>query len=228
MEFIDQYSRAHKNITVVQVGANDGFNHDPIHIFIKRDQWNGVLLEPQKEVYRKYLKKLHRKSKGMYTLNAALDHESGEKPIYKIAFSQARWATGLTTFKKFSLEKVIASGYVEKAAKKEGVKLPANKENYIKRETISCISLDLLLQKYNLKNIDWLQIDTEGFDFEIIKMFRIDQTKPKVIVYENDHLKEDEKQQCLELLTKHRYQIKKFGKNTVAMRNTGLNVPLIE
>lgn len=162
MAFIDRYSKSHKNITVVQVGANDGFNHDPIHVFIKRDNWRGVLLEPQQKVY-------HKRSDSIHTLCAAIDHQDGEKTLYKVAFSDARWATGLASFKKSVIQQSIASGHMAKMAEKEGVGLPDKESDYIKKETIPCISPETLLQRYKIDKIDWLQIDTEGFDFEIIK-----------------------------------------------------------
>lgn len=45
-DFLNQYSLSQPDFTVIQVGANDGITHDPIHKFIKRDQWRGVFLEP--------------------------------------------------------------------------------------------------------------------------------------------------------------------------------------
>jgi len=91
--FLNKFSRAHKNITFLQVGANDGFINDPLHLFIKRDNWNGVLLEPQPGVFNEYMAKLHRKSPGITTLNAALDREDGSRPIYKMAISSERGIT---------------------------------------------------------------------------------------------------------------------------------------
>ena len=41
-DFLSQYSKSKPgNFTVVQIGANDGITHDPIHKFIKRDDWKG-------------------------------------------------------------------------------------------------------------------------------------------------------------------------------------------
>ncbi|MCK7538606.1 MAG: hypothetical protein MZV63_50430 [Marinilabiliales bacterium] len=65
--FLDKYSREHKPVTFLQVGANDGFINDPLHKFIKRDNWNGVLLEPQPDVFNDFLVKLHRKRPGDYS-----------------------------------------------------------------------------------------------------------------------------------------------------------------
>lgn len=217
-EFTNLYSKSKDRVTVVQIGANDGIDNDPIHKFIKRDKWQGVLLEPQKYVFDKYLLPLYRKTEGIVTLNTALDLKDGFKSIYKISISNSRWATGLTSFSRAVLEEAIRSGYVEKQAIKEGCPLPENKEEYITEESVECICTDSLIKKMKLKKIDWLQIDTEGFDFEIIKMFNIGVTKPSVIVYENLHFSDSLQNECLNYLKQLDYECHNFGPNTLAMR----------
>ena len=118
-DFTNRFSKSLGKVTVVQIGANDGINNDPIHKFIKRDHWQGVLLEPQKYVFEKYLEPLYRKTKGITVLNAALDNKDGFKSIYKISFSDSRWATGLASFDRKILEEVVNSGYFKEHAKKE-------------------------------------------------------------------------------------------------------------
>jgi len=218
-EFTSRFSKSRNKVTVVQIGANDGINNDPIHKFIKRDNWNGVLLEPQKYVFERFLQPLYQKTEGIAVLNAALDVKDGNKSIYRIAISNSRWATGITSFDRSVLEAKIDSGYIEDQAIKEGIPVPENRNDYIVEENVECVCTDSLLKRFNLSKIDWLQIDTEGFDFEIIKMFDIDKTRPEVIVYENLHFSETLKEECLEYLKKHDYLCKNFGPNTLAMRN---------
>jgi hypothetical protein len=104
-------------------------------------------------------------------------------------------------------------------AKKEGITLPVNKEEYISEEKVLCISTSTLLKQNRIGKIDWLQIDTEGFDYEVIKMFNIEQTKPTVISYENMHLSEEDKNSCINYLVINNYQVRDFGANTLAMKN---------
>ena len=51
------------------------------------------------------------------------------------------------------------------------------KEDMVKIQTTS-ITFDKICSNHNITNIDYLQIDTEGFDSEIIKM--IDLSKYKI------------------------------------------------
>jgi FkbM family methyltransferase len=218
-DFTSRFSTISGKVTVVQVGANDGINNDPIHKFIKRDHWHGVLLEPQKYVFEKLLEPLHRNTKGITVLNVALDYKDGFKPIYKISVSNSRWATGLATFNREILEETTKSGYIERHAKKEGCPLPESKDEYIAEERVECICTETLLKKAGIDRTDWLQIDTEGFDFEVIKMFNIGVTRPAVIVYENIHLSPAIREECINHLKINGYVSRNYGSNTVAMRN---------
>lgn len=217
-EILDLFSRRHSPVTFIQVGANDGFYHDPLHKFIRMYGWKGVMLEPQPSVYKNYLSKLHRKTPGVHAINAALSDRDGEQTMYKIAFSDLRWATGLTSFRKDALEKAIDSGHVGRLAARYGETLPARREDYIGQEKITSISADTLIRRYDLKKIDWVQIDAEGFDFEIIKLLKIDQTQPRVIVYEKSHLSPADQTACIRLLESNDYAVTHIDENTVAMK----------
>lgn len=216
-EFIDYFSRHTPKVSVVQVGANDGFNKDPIHRFIKRDKWQGVLLEPQPKVYEEFLTRLHRHTKGIHPVNAALDYSNGSRPLYKIAQSESRWATGLSTFNREALEKNIEAGHIAVKLRQEGKTPPDRTEDYITEVQVPCITPETLLSRYAIKQLDWLQIDTEGFDYEIIKMFNIPETRPRVIVFENHHLSEKDKQECAAFLLQEGYSLRVYGGDTVAM-----------
>jgi len=182
--FLDSYSKSKKGkFTVVQVGANDGINHDPISKFIKRDGWHGVLLEPQRYIHDHYLSKVYQKNKGINTLCAALGPEDGKADLYKIGWCKMRWATGLASFQKSSLENAYTSGLVERASKKRSLTIPIDTSKHIVTEQVNVISPTSLLAKYKISNISLLQIDTEGYDYEVIKVFDVEQTKPEAVIH---------------------------------------------
>jgi FkbM family methyltransferase len=217
-EILDKFSKLHAPVTFIQVGANDGFYHDPLHKFIRMYGWKGVLLEPQPTVFENYLSKLHRKTPGVHVINAALSDQDGQQPMYKIAFSNLRWATGLTSFKRDALDKAIDSGHVGRLAGRYGEKLPATREEYISQVNIQTISAATLIERFKLEKIDWVQIDAEGYDFEIIKLLNIEQTQPRVIVYEKSHLLPSDQKACIDLLRKNNYEVTNIDENTVAMK----------
>lgn len=216
-EFLNEYSKSKiDGLTVIQIGANDGITHDPIHKFIKRDKWNGVLLEPQPYVYEHYLKKIYQKNKGIHTLCAAIGEKDGKRPLYKIGFSDMRWATGLASFQKENVEKAFSTGLVQAKCLKYKIHIPAESERIVS-EDVLMISPETLLKKYSISTFDLLQIDVEGYDFEVIRIFDIKKSKPNVIIFENTHLSESDTASCLSHLRDNDYAVKKFGSNTVAM-----------
>lgn len=216
--FLSNYSLYKKaNFIVVQIGANDGITNDPIHKFIKRDNWRGVLLEPQPYVYNNFLKKIYKKNKGIYPLCAAIGAEDGFQKLYKIAFSNMRWATGLASFSKEKIEELFENGVVEKNCKKFGIEIPKEPEQRISYEIMEVICPQTLIKKYGIKNIDLLQIDAEGYDLEVIRLFDIKTIKPNAIVFENINHSKQILTECYEMLRENGYFLKEFGRDTLAI-----------
>ncbi|UKN03090.1 FkbM family methyltransferase [Paracrocinitomix mangrovi] len=206
------------SFNVIQIGANDGITHDPIHKFIKRDKWNGVLLEPQRYVYEEFLSKIYKKHSNIHTLNAALGEKDGKAKIYKIGFTNARWATGLTTFDKATLEKAFTNGHVQRKCSKEGTQIPEDKSLHIIEEEVEIISAASIISRYHFEHIHLLMIDTEGFDYEVIKMFNISKNKPDLVIYEKSHLSEEDQVACIQLLKDNGYKVFSQDANTVALQ----------
>lgn len=217
-EFLYYYSKNKKDIYALQVGANDGFNHDPLHKFLKSYKWQAILIEPQKYVYDNFLYKLHEKSENIITLNAAMGEDDGTQEVYKISFSNERWATGLASFYREPLQKKVDDGTITKLALKYGVTPPESLNDYISVEKIDVISPQTLKETYNIERIDILMIDTEGYDFEIIKMVVNVSLMPLVIIFEHTHFSEDDKKSCDLFLKSHNYEFVKINANTVAVK----------
>ena len=90
-EFLDQYSKSKDHVVFLQIGANDGFIYDPLQKFIKRDDWEGVMVEPQPYVHDNLLTKIHAKRPEIQTVNAALAENDGWAELYTLAVSKERW-----------------------------------------------------------------------------------------------------------------------------------------
>ena len=85
-----------------------------------------------------------------------------------------------------------------------------DKRLYGKKYKVSTISLKDLLIKYNApKLIDYLSIDTEGSEFEILKNFDFNNFKFRVITCEHNF--RDDREKIYKLLTDNGY-IRKFVK----------------
>ncbi len=212
--FLDDFSKNNKNIFFIQVGSNDGIQHDPLSKFIKRDHWQGIMIEPQKEAFR-HLSFAY-KNENITPLNIAISDIDGSKKLYKIAFSNERWASGISSFLKSQVEAQIDNGHVGRMCKKYGITPPANKADYITYEEVACLSFPTLFERYKVGKVDILHIDTEGFDFEIIKLFDFNRFLPKVVIYEHTHLSKEDKAACQHFLQKKGYAIRTYNADTVA------------
>lgn len=217
ISLLDFYSTLQKKVFVIQVGANDGKTNDPIYRFLQKKHWSGVLLEPQKRVFEKELMHNYQNVPSVFLENAAIAPESGVRKLYKIAFSSARWASGLSSFDEKSIKNLIKNGYVEKRAREEGVLLPTQVADYITTEDVTCVSFDDLTKKYRINHVDLLAIDTEGFDFEVIKMVDFSRMQPAVVLFEHIHLTPADYQACIRYLAKHQYEVVKKGANSIAI-----------
>jgi FkbM family methyltransferase len=216
---LDSYSRTKKGISFIQVGANDGQTKDPIYKYVIRDNWSGLVLEPQKKVFsEKLFPKLGKRSE-LTLLNVAVSNKDEQRTLYKISFSEARWATGLASFLKENIVRRIQDGYVAKQAATEGIQIPATEAEMIAEEIVICRSFNSLLDEYKMPRVDVLQIDTEGFDFEIIKMFPFTRIKPDVVSFETEHLSESDKTTCFKMLSDLGYKLLHEKCNSVAFLN---------
>jgi len=217
-EFLDTYSRENAPITFLQIGANDGFIYDPLQKFIKRDNWRGVMLEPQPYVFHEFLVKIHSKRPEITPVNAALSLADGKTNLYTVAFSKERWATGLSSFNKELLLEKFRDGTIPKKAAKEGIPLPESEEDWIEEIEIIAISPESLMNKFGGRKIDLLAIDTEGFDFEILKMLDLRSMAPDVIVYEEEHFDEETKNRCKAYVESQGYTYHRAGRDVYATK----------
>ena len=79
-----------------------------------------------------------------------------------------------------------------------------------------------LLAKYKIEKLDFLMIDTEGHDYEILKTLDLDHYRPEVIIFENNHLSKSDYQAALDQLTTKGYSHCQFDFNTASFTHPKL------
>jgi hypothetical protein len=85
-------------------------------------------------------------------------------------------------------------------------------------EEVNVISSETLLKTYGISKIDLLQIDAEGFDLEILRIFDIPKSKPEAIIFENENLDAKDLKESYQLLELEGYQLREFGRDTLAVK----------
>jgi len=189
------------DIYFLQIGAHDGLSFDPIHEYVRKHHWRGLLVEPQPAIFQK-LKQNYADEKQLAFENSAIAPNDGTLDLHCFENANAEdHASMLTSTRKHYLA-LNGDGH----------------RGTLKTITVPALSLNSLLAKHQVERVDLLQIDTEGFDFEIIKMIDFARIKPEIIHYENNFLNRRQKSECSRLLGKQGYAMLNLGIDTIAYR----------
>ncbi|MFC2135022.1 FkbM family methyltransferase, partial [Bacteroidota bacterium] len=143
----------------------------------------------------------------------------GVKKFYKIGFTNARWAAGLSSFYRDNIELMINAGYIQRKAREDRISLPANKDNWIVEIEVKTETLKNIIRKHNLQKLDLIIIDAERYDYEIIKTIPFDLIKPNIIIYEHAGLNESTIIECNSFLRSYGYNLKITESDTIAYFN---------
>lgn len=199
-----QYARS-RDFVVLVVGAYDGMENDPISRFIRTHASRGVLVEPQAAVFER-LKNNFRAFPRFELLNAAVDASSGTRPFYSVQCGGSDlpgWTEQLASLSREHLVKHEASA--------------PGLTRHIVEHSIPTMSFEDVLDRYNLKHVDVLQIDAEGMDGQLLAWFPFERLRPGVIHYEIAHLPRREEHLVRERLRRHGYRLFTADSPTDAM-----------
>jgi FkbM family methyltransferase len=174
---IDKILKGKKTGFYIDVGANNPDRFSNTKRFYQKG-WTGINIEPNYSNYSKFLKKRPRD----INLNVGIGNYKGNLKFYTF------FPNALSTF---SIEEV-------KKYKKQGFKLIQEQKIEVKR-------LKEILKKYAPKEIDFISIDTEGFDFEVLKSNNWDMFRPKII--------------CIESIRDFKYALNKGNKINIFLKN---------
>jgi len=209
IEFVRRYFRDLHSLSFVQIGANDGVMADPLHDFIDRYAWKGILIEPQRREFQK-LKRTYRKNRLVKFENAAIANRRGFMNLYKLEddYIRGREETGATFQELTGIASLsrknseLGQGWVDR--------------NSIVAEKVATVTFSDILKKYRIAEIDILQIDTEGHDGKILRQINFKAISPKVIHFEHKFLSTTEREQCDKLLRSAGYVLEELTYDAIA------------
>jgi len=197
-----------KDFFFVQIGAHNGIANDPIRKYVFKYGLKGILLEPQKEIFMSLVEN-YKEHPQLIFVNAAISDKNETKSLYKIkrhAQNLPKWADQLASFSK---QTILSHGDV----------IP-DIASLIEVENVECFSLIALLDHYEIVNVDLLQIDAEGYDYEIIKTIDFGRIKPHIIHFEHKHLNAPDTGDCIKFLLKNGYHVSFCDDDATAYRAT--------
>ncbi len=168
-KFLNQvFFRGKKNQFFIDIGANDGVSFSNSCFFEKTLGWRGVCVEPIPEIFKKL-----QINRNCILENACISNENGELSFTRVK-GYGEMLSGITD----------QYDPAHKIRIKETIKEHGGEIEHI---IVKSISLKSLIKKHNIMRIDFVSIDTEGNEWQIISSFPFDIIKPKIFLVENNY-----------------------------------------
>ena len=183
---------SYKNTKGIVIGAHDGTYGEWITLLgdIKNEL---LLVEPAEGQFQK-LKRTFGGRVNVKLLNTLVSCDGG-----KIEFFEEK-SGFFNSIKRAHLENIFDPDQIKVVYK-------------------NSISLVELLQNNFYGELDWLHFDTESYDAQLILSLKNNTNLlPRIIVFEHNHLKTEEKYELENFLIKENYKLKTFTDNTIAFR----------
>lgn len=205
---IREFGRMAPNATFVQIGSNDGVQLDPLREQILSRNWSGIMVEPVPYVFAR-LKHNYGGLQRVQLVNAAVSDHDGVQPFWYLPESDDpnlwEWYHALGSFREDIIRK--------------HVNLIPDIDARIRCTDVRSLTFDSLCAEAGLSDIDLIQIDTEGYDWEIIKHIDFDRYHPLLVMFEHLHLSADEKAECYRYLRHSGYDVYVDGMDALCLRN---------
>ncbi len=192
-------------IRFVQIGSNDASTGDPIIEFVQSCGWQGVLVEPVPYVFERLRRRLAANPR-LKLENFAIGGQTGQRPFYclePLERPPSRYYDQLGSFSRAHIEK--HERYLP------GVSA------HIREIQVPCTTLTELLRKHGLRQLELLQVDAEGADFEVLSSLDFDYCTPSWVLFEYGHLAPAERAQCSSFLQARGYRLLFEGRDCLAM-----------
>jgi FkbM family methyltransferase len=186
--------RTAEDFTFLQVGAFDGVSNDPIHGIVREFGIRGLIVEPQRDAFE-MLRRNYADHPQVLLVNAAVSVQEGTRDFFTVKDSSEQVAS-------FDRNHLLKSG------------VPAER---IVCTNIRCHTLDGLRLQHGFRTFDLVQIDAEGYDFEIIKTIDFGAASPSLIRFEHIHLSERDCTECVRMLAQQGYRFLSEKSDIIAL-----------
>ena len=203
---LESYIKKEPRARFIQIGSNNGVNNDPLRPLILKYKISGILLEPVGYIFEQLVENYEGTS-GLDFVNAAVSDIDGEKEFYRLRQSSTDLPIWYDQLGSFNLSVIL----------KHKAEIP-DIENYIICEKIKTITFKTLIKKYPIRQFDIIHIDTEGYDYEIIKLIPFQIINPKIVIFEHKHLSDEIYGECYQYLISKGFKLSRDGDDTVAVK----------
>ena len=213
-DILSSYVAYKRSVHFIQIGSNDGKHGDPIFPYIRRADWKGILVEPVPYLFERLKSNYVEFGDKLLFENSAIANESGRLKFYRLQASEGHdlpeWYDQLGSFKK---DVVL----------RHKNWFPSFDDLFIE-DTVNAITFPELLKKHKVETLNLIHIDTEGYDYEIIKTIPFDDIEIDLVMFEHRHLPAREYRQAVKLLNSKGFRVQKNNNSdTTAIKKHILN-----
>lgn len=159
----------YKNGIFVDVGAHDGVSLNNTLYFEKENGWTGINIEPIKRVYAKLVENRPK----CININCAVSNNNGTAEFI--------CNTGYTEMIS-GLKNSFDKRHYQRLANENNAMGSTNEIIHVETKRLQTIC-----DEFGISRINYLSIDVEGAEFEVIKSIDFDKTYIDVIGFENNY-----------------------------------------
>jgi FkbM family methyltransferase len=207
VQYVERLTISNQKAFFVKVGANDGLSGDPCgSMLLDNPNWSGILIEPVPSCFEK-LKKNYPDTARFTLEQVAIGSVKGKSTFYFVSDDAIAHLPDLPS--NFDMLGSLSKQHI--VSHFNGVLEP-----FIVGVELDVLSLAEVLSKNGVWHIDLLQIDTEGYDFEVLKSLDFNVIKPKAIYLEHRHLDPSNIEELLALLRNQGYSVLDCGNDYFA------------
>jgi len=207
----------------LQIGGFDGESFDPLRPHVLAHNLRGLIVEPIPQYYEK-LRALYAGSPAVRTANVAVAEQDGERTLWRFnpeAVEKGLLLPHFAGISSFVMEDLLSdSGVLGRSS--PNAETTAILRKLVQPVAVQCRTMESLLQVFSIDRVDILQIDTEGYDFVILKLFDFARHRPFIVHYEHQHLSAADAAAAAALLSGFGYRLIPQQFDTLAVRETPL------
>lgn len=161
--------KGYKHGVFVDVGAHDGVTINNTLYFEKYNDWTGINIEPIKEVYDKLV--INRPTS--ININCAVCNSDGETE-FLCNKGYTEMISGIKdTFDPRHIQRL----------ERENIQMGSFTETI----TVNTKRLETIFDEHDITRIEYLSVDVEGAEFEVIRSINFDKVFIDVIGFENNY-----------------------------------------
>jgi FkbM family methyltransferase len=185
----------------VNIGANDGVSNDPIYPFLSTYRWRGIAVEPLGYLCDE-LRVNMAPFEGVAVEQAAIAAQPGTFYYVSPDETEAQFVRQVGSLHKEYIEKTIG---LMRQHEFEGP-VADGLEQRIQPVEVPCLTFDELLARHNVQRVDFLNIDAESADFEILMMIDFERWRPDILCVETATFTDAEQDEGMSILRARGYE----------------------